>query len=47
MSPNCEATKAGNIPPTDPVEYEKWRKEQDPDGMGFDGQEVDLSEFND
>lgn len=49
MDPKCEATKQGNIPPTDPAEFEKWRKSVDPDSMGFDGKEVvgDLNESND
>lgn len=39
-APPCEATKAGLVPPTDPAEFEKWRKSLDPDAMGFDGTEV-------
>lgn len=40
-TPNCEATKVGNIPPPiNTPEYEKWRKSVDPDTMGFNGQEV-------
>jgi hypothetical protein len=38
--PKCEATKAGLIPPSDPKEFENWRKTLDPDSMGFDGAEV-------
>lgn len=38
--PKCEATRRGMTPPTDPEEFEKWRKSLDPDKMGFDGQEV-------
>lgn len=47
--PKCEATKLGLNPPTDPIEYEKWRKSLDPDSMGFDGKEVvgELNESND
>jgi len=38
--PQCEATKAGLVPPTDPDKYHEWRKSLDPDAMGFDGMEV-------
>lgn len=39
--PKCEATKAGLTPPTDPAEFEEWRRSLDPDAMGFDGTEVE------
>lgn len=38
--PECEATKAGVLPPDDPAKFEEWRKSLDPDMMGFDGAEV-------
>lgn len=44
MLPNCEATKRGMTPPTDPKEFEEWRKNLDPDMMGFDGAEVDTND---
>lgn len=46
--PKSEATKAGNLPPDDPAEFEVWRKSLDPDVMGFDGAEVgELNESDD
>ena len=40
MEPNSEAKKAGLVPPTDPKEFEEWRKSLDPDMMGFNGKEI-------
>ena len=42
--PNCEATKAGLMPPQRPEDFEAWRKGLDPDAMGFDGTEYDVGE---
>jgi hypothetical protein len=44
MAEKSEAEKAGLVPPTDPVEFEKWRKSLDPNFMGFNGKEVTTSD---